>query len=246
MTTDIRSATLETLADSDAVAMRMADLLIEGLRDKPQGPFRVALSGGSTPKRLFEILATPARSKLIPWDRLELFYGDERHVPEGHADSNHTMARAALLEHVPIPQQNIHPIPTAGSVEDDAKAYQKTLQDAYGATELAPGKPLFDIVMLGLGTDGHTASLFPGQPVLKERSAWVGTAAPSTAPYERITLTYPAIHSSHLVVFLITGASKVEMLERLIEGDSSIPSANVTSEGRIVVLADQAAVGDAA
>lgn len=244
MTTDIRAATLETLPDSEAVALRMADLLVEGILAKTDGPFRVALSGGSTPKRLFEILATPSRAKQIPWERVEIFYGDERHVPEGHADSNHTVGQSVLLSRVPVPAQNVHAIPTGGTVEEDAKAYEKTLQAAYGAMTLDPQRPLFDLVMLGLGTDGHTASLFPGQPVLKERTAWVGTAAPSTAPYERITLTYPAIQSSALVVFLVTGASKVEMLERLVEGDSSIPSARVTSEGRIIILADRAAVGE--
>ncbi|MBF0890203.1 6-phosphogluconolactonase [Gluconobacter sp. LMG 1744] len=244
MTTDIRTATLETLPDSEAVALRMADLFIEGVLAKTDGLFRVALSGGSTPKRLFEILATPSRAKLVPWERVEIFYGDERHVPEGHADSNHTVGQSVLLSHVPVPAQNVHAIPTGDTVEADAQAYEKTLRTSYGATELDPKRPLFDLVMLGLGTDGHTASLFPGQPVLKERKAWVGTAAPSTAPYERITLTYPAIQSSALVVFLVTGASKVEMLERLVEGDSSIPSARVTSEGRIVILADRAAVGE--
>lgn len=244
MITDIRSATLETLPDSEAVALRMADLLVEGILAKADGPFRVALSGGSTPKRLFEILATPSRAKLIPWERVEIFYGDERHVPEGHADSNHTVSQSVLLSRVSIPARNVHAIPTAATVEEDAEAYEKTLQTAYGATELDPKRPLFDLVMLGLGTDGHTASLFPGQPVLKEQTAWVGVAAPSTAPYERITLTYPAIQSSALVVFLVTGASKVEMLERLVEGDSSLPSARVTSEGRIIILADRAAVGE--
>ncbi|KXV32582.1 6-phosphogluconolactonase [Gluconobacter thailandicus] len=246
MTTDIHTATLEILPNSDAVALRMADLLVDGVLAKTGGKFRVALSGGSTPKRLFELLAEPKLAKRIPWDRVEIFYGDERHVPEGHPDSNHAVGQSVLISRVPVPSENVHPIPTGATVEADARAYQKTLETVYGATELDPARPLFDLVMLGLGTDGHTASLFPGEPVLQEKTAWVGTAVPKTAPHERITLTYPAIESSALVVFLVTGASKVEMLKRLREGDKSLPSANVTSEGRIVILADRAATGDAA
>lgn len=246
MTSDIRTATLETLPDSEAVALRMADLLVEGVLAKTDGKFRVALSGGSTPKRLFELLAEPELAKRIPWERVEIFYGDERHVPEGHPDSNHAVGQSVLISRVPVPEGNVHPMPTGSTVEVDARTYQKTLETAYGATRLDPARPLFDLVMLGLGTDGHTASLFPGEPVLQEKTAWVGTAAPKTAPHERITLTYPAIASSALVVFLVTGASKVEMLKRLRDGDKSLPSANVTSEGRIVILADRAATGDAA
>ncbi|MBS1061895.1 6-phosphogluconolactonase [Gluconobacter wancherniae] len=246
MTTDMRHAVVETLPDSEAVALRMADLLIRGVEAKTDGPFRVALSGGSTPKRLFEILAKPSVAKLLPWDRIEIFYGDERHVPETHADSNHAVSNAVLISQVPIPAANVHPMPTSATVAEDAISYQRTLQQAYGATILEPGRPLFDLVMLGLGTDGHTASLFPGEPVLSEKDAWVSTAAPKTAPHERVTLTYPAIHSSALVVFLVTGASKVEMLRRLREGDPSIPSGSVTSEGRIIILADRAATGDVA
>ncbi|EHH69093.1 6-phosphogluconolactonase [Gluconobacter morbifer] len=244
MTTDIRHATLETLPDSEAVALRMADLLVDGVLAKTEGKFRVALSGGSTPKRLFELLAAPALAAKLPWDRIEIFYGDERHVPEGHADSNHTVGHATLISRVPVPAANVHPIPTGGTVAEDAQAYEKILQVAYGATTLDPKRPLFDLVMLGLGTDGHTASLFPGQPVLKETKAWVGTAAPQTAPHERVTLTYPAIRSSALVVFLVTGASKVEMLHRLRKGDPALPSAHVESDGRIIILADRAAMGE--
>lgn len=243
MTTDIRNASLETLADSEAVALRMAELLIEGVQAKMDGFFRVALSGGSTPKRLFELLASEPFRHRVVWDRLQVFYGDERHVELGHKDANQTVAQAVLLRHVPIPAENVFPIPTGASVSADAAVYEKTLKAAYGSDALEKGRPLFDLVMLGLGTDGHTASLFPGQPVLHETNAWVGVAAPETAPYERVTLTYPAIASSALVVFLVTGTSKVEMLGRLRAGDQELPSARVTSEGRIVILADRAAAG---
>ncbi|WP_084367362.1 6-phosphogluconolactonase [Neokomagataea thailandica] len=193
MTTDIRNASLETLVDSEAVALRMAELLIEGVQAKTDGLFRVALSGGSTPKRLFELLASEPYRSRVAWDRLQIFYGDERHVEVGHKDANQTVAQAVLLRHVPVPAENVFPIPTGATVSADAAVYEKSLKAVYGADTLEKGRPLFDLVMLGLGTDGHTASLFPGQPVLHETKAWVGVAAPEIAPYERITLTYPAI-----------------------------------------------------
>ncbi|QDH15545.1 6-phosphogluconolactonase [Oecophyllibacter saccharovorans] len=247
MTTDIRHAEVEILPDNDAVAEKMAEILIEAIRRKlaSGAPVaRIALSGGSTPKRLFEILARPDMAGRIDWKRVELFYGDERHVPAGHADSNHTMALQTLLSHVPIPPGQVHPVPTAGTPAQDAALYQQALQKAYGSDVLQKGRPLFDVVMLGLGPDGHTASLFPDQPVLGEKNLWVSTAAPTHVPHERVTLTYPALASSDLVVFLITGKGKVPMLKRLREGDPSIPAAHVTSDGRILILADRAAAGE--
>lgn len=249
MTTDIRHAECEILPDNDAVALRMAEILIKAIDSKlaSGAPMaRIALSGGSTPKRLFEILARPEMAKRVDWKRVELFYGDERHVPAGHADSNHTMATGALLSHIDIPPSQVHPVPTSGTAEEDARRYQEELQKAYGSDHLEKNRPLFDVVMLGLGPDGHTASLFPGQPVLKEKNLWVSTSAPTTAPHERVTLTYPAIASSDLVVFLITGKGKVPMLKRLREGDPEIPASHITSDGRILILADRAAAGETA
>lgn len=247
MTTDIRHAEVEILPDNDAVAMKMAEILIEAIDKKlaSGAPLaRIALSGGSTPKRLFEILARPEVARRIDWKRVDLFYGDERHVPDGHPDSNHTMALDTLLSHVPLPIAQVHPVPTSGTPAEDAALYQQELQKAYGSDTLEKGRPLFDVVMLGLGPDGHTASLFPEQPVLSEKNLWVSTAAPTHVPHERVTLTYPAIASSDLVVFLITGAGKVPMLKRLREGDPSIPASHITSDGRILILADRAAVGE--
>ncbi|CDG34294.1 6-phosphogluconolactonase [Parasaccharibacter sp. TMW2.1882] len=244
MTTDMRHAVVEVLKDSEAVAMEMARLLIRTVKEKQQGRVRIALSGGSTPKQLFAILAQPDMARQVDWSRVEIFYGDERHVPEGHADSNHASARELLLSRVSIPAAQVHPMPTAATVAEDAASYQSVLEQAYGATKLEAGRPLFDIVMLGLGTDGHTASLFPGEPVLEEKKAWVGVAAPRTAPHERLTLTYPAIASSALVVFLVTGENKVPMLARLRQGDGSIPSGRIVSEGKILILADEAAAGE--
>ncbi len=244
MTTDMRHAIVDVLETADAVAMKMAELFIRTVKEKAEGKVRIALSGGSTPKKLFTILARPDMAGQVDWSRVELFYGDERYVAEGHADSNHASARELLLSRVSIPAGQVHPMPTATTAAEDAARYQATLQKSYGATELEPGRPLFDLVMLGLGTDGHTASLFPGEPVLDEKKAWVGVADPSTAPHERLTLTYPAIASSALVVFLVTGENKVPMLARLRQGDGSIPSGRIVSEGKILILADRAAAGE--
>ncbi|MCX5613779.1 6-phosphogluconolactonase [Bombella saccharophila] len=244
MTTDMRHAVVDVLKDADAVAMKMAELLIETVRNKRDGKARIALSGGSTPKKLFSILARPEVAQQIDWSRVEIFYGDERHVPEGHEDSNHTSAKTLLLSKVAIPAAQIHPMPTKGTAQADAAQYQTVLEHAYGRKTLEAGHPLFDIVMLGLGTDGHTASLFPGEAVLQEKTAWVGVSAPKTAPHERLTLTYPAIASSKLVVFLVTGENKVPMLARLRQGDGSIPSGRIVSEGEILILADSAAAGE--
>ncbi|MXV44003.1 6-phosphogluconolactonase [Saccharibacter sp. 17.LH.SD] len=244
MTTDMRHAQFETLPDGDAVAARMAELFIDAIQKRPGERIRIALSGGSTPKKLFSILAKPEIAKKVDWKRVEIFYGDERHVPVGNADNNHTTATTLLLSKVPVPDSQIHAMPTSGEVQEDAAQYQRIMEASYGNKTLEKGRPFFDLVMLGLGTDGHTASLFPGEPVLDEKSAWVSVSSPKTAPHARLTLTYPAIASSREIVFLVTGENKVPMLRRLREGDSSIPSGRIVSEGKILVLADRAATGE--
>ncbi|MDF7674297.1 6-phosphogluconolactonase [Acetobacteraceae bacterium ESL0697] len=240
----MQHASSHVFDNAGMVAVIMADWFIRVVRDCKEPKVRIALSGGSTPRQLFEILAQPSAAKEIDWSRVEIFYGDERHVPYDNPDSNHKMAMETLLSKVPLPPAQIHPIPVSGKVEDDAASYQETLQKAYGSDVLLPGKPLFELVMLGLGADGHTASLFPGQDVLNDQKDWVGVARPDTVPHERITLTYPAIASSRLIVFLVTGDSKVWMLRRLMAGDETIPSGRITSEGDIVILADRDAAGE--
>ncbi|QHI95261.1 6-phosphogluconolactonase [Aristophania vespae] len=244
MTTDMKKASSEVLANADAVAMRMAELLIDAIETCPEQKARIALSGGSTPKRLFEILAQPDMAKKIDWSRVEIFYGDERHVPVTHDDSNHKMAQSLLLSKVSLPASQIHPMPTSSSAKEDAATYQSILQKSYGSDTLEPGRPLFDVVMLGLGTDGHTASLFPGEEVLDNDRDWVSISAPKTAPHDRLTLTYKAIQSSRLVVFLITGENKVPMLKRLKQADDTIPSGRIKSDGKILILSDRAAAGE--
>jgi len=230
---------LEVLADADALARRAADLVLAAAQTK-DGPFSVALSGGSTPKRLYQLLATLP----FPWARTHWFWGDERFVPPDDPASNCRMTREALLSHVPVPADQIHPVPTVGLPPDDAAAqYEATLRAFHGAGQLAPDRPLFDIVLLGLGTDGHTASLFPGKPMLDERRRWVGaTDDPQGAP--RLTLTYPALESSRETFFLVAGADKKDRLREVLAGDRRLPAARLQPHGGLRFLADRAAAGD--
>lgn len=241
---DVTSARVVVLEDGEAVAQKMAQWLLDQALAKTDGPFVMALSGGSTPKRLFKIMAEPGYASKFPWRRTHIFFGDDRHVPFTHEDSNYRMTDELLLAHVDLPAENAHPIPADGTAEQDAVWYQNALQDLYGSHHLTPGKPLFDVVMLGMGPDGHTASLFPRQPILQEKTKWVAACTPDNAPHDRVSLTYPAIHSSHSVVFLIEGAGKAEMLARVRGGDDSLPASHITSEGEVVFLVDKAAAGE--
>src|SRR5215469_2935250 len=150
-----------------------------------KGHFRVALSGGSTPKALYSLLVSEEFRDRFPWRQVSWFWGDERSVPYDHPESNYRMAREAMLAKVPVPPTNIFPIPTDGEPETAARHYERTLQEAYGAPTLDPSRPFFDIVLLGMGDDGHTASLLPGDKLLEERNRWVGRcyAWPARGPH---------------------------------------------------------------
>ena len=226
------------LPDPEALAQEAARW-IEELAHASAGRFALCLSGGSTPKRAYEILA----GLDVPWARVHLFWGDERFVPADDERSNQRMVRQALLDQVPIPPDNIHPVPTEGLTPDAAAAaYQRVLAAYYGAGTLDPGRPLFDLMLLGLGTNGHTASLFPGTPVLDERTAWAAAVTPEGEP-TRITLTYPALESARDTAFLVAGADKRTMLARLRQGDLGIPAGRVRPIGTLRILADRAAAG---
>jgi 6-phosphogluconolactonase len=232
--------TIEVVPTPDAVAAHVADWLIARAAAAP-GPFRVALSGGSTPKKLFALLAEPGRAAQMPWSRLHLFWGDERHVPPDSAESNYGEAKRILLDRVPLPAAQIHPIPTQATPDQDAAAYATLLQREYGATTLDPARPLFDVNFLGLGEDGHTASLIPGQPVLHERTAWAA-AVGQGRPEVRITLTYPALESARAVAFLVAGPSKAGILGRLRADTADVPAAHLHPLGETLWFVDQAAM----
>jgi 6-phosphogluconolactonase len=201
----------------------------------------VCLSGGSTPRRLYERLAGPEIAPRFPWDRVHWFWGDERFVPHDHPESNYGMARDALFSRVPAPEENIHAIPTEGlSPEQAADAYARALERFYGAETLAPDRPLFDVALLGIGEDGHTASLFPGRPALEETRRWA-VAVTGAKSEPRITLTYPSLDSSRDLAFLVTGAGKRDVLRRAQAGDRALPAARVRPLGRLHWFADRAA-----
>jgi len=229
----------EVHADAAAVAGRAAELLAVELAAS-RGPVAVCLSGGSTPRRLYELLATQAWRGRIPWERVHWFWGDERCVPPDHPDSNYGMVRRAMLDPVAAPAANVHPVRTLGlTPEAAAAAYEAELQRWYGAAALDGGRPLFTVCLLGLGEDGHTASLFPGTLALAERQRWA-VAVVGAKPEARISLTYPALDSARLTLMLVTGSGKRAVLAQLTAG-ADLPAARLKPAGPLVWLLDRAA-----
>ena len=230
-------SSVETLADPPALARRVADWLLELAKAK-DGRFVLCLSGGSTPRILYELLAAPPYRDDFPWARTHLFWGDERFVPSDDPQSNYRMVREALLARVAIPAANIHPIPTEHlTPANAAERYEFILR---GFHRPDPDSLLFDVTLLGLGTDGHTASLLPGSAALGERARW---AAPveGLMPQTRITLTYPALENSRHVAFLVDGAPKRDILARVLAGDETLPAARLKPRGELRWFTDRAA-----
>ncbi len=235
-------AKMEILTDPEALSRRVAAWLVE-LAVAKEGNFAVCLSGGSTPQGLYERLAEAPYLDAFPWSRTHWFWGDERFVPHDDALSNYRMVREALLSRVPIPAINIHPIPTEGvSPDAAASTYERKLKNFYGAERLDPARPLFDVNLLGLGPDGHTASLFPGNAVLAERAKWVA-AVVGAKPEARITLTYPTLESSRNAAFLVVGDGKRAIFERLRGGDATLPAARIHPIAEVTWFLDRAAAG---
>ena len=232
---------IETLPDPAAVARHMAEWMTATALEA-NGALRVSLSGGSTPRALYALLASDVFRSRFPWSRVSWYWGDERFVPHDHPESNYRMTREAMLAKAPVPPENIHPMPVDGTPEKAAARYERTLQGAYGAAVLDPARPLFDITLLGLGTDGHTASLLPGDAVLKERERWVAVVAHGR-PEVRITMTYPAIESSRNVAFLVTGKDKAAVFDAIRAGGSELPAARVKPAGELIWFIDRAAAG---
>ena len=225
----------------DDLAREVAEWMTVVLQEG-DGPVAVALSGGSTPKRLYQLLATPEFVQRVPWNRVHWFWGDERFVPTDDSRSNYRMTKEAMLDHVPVPPGNVHPVPTEGmSAEQAAAAYQQQLQAFHGSASL-DGNPLFGLVLLGLGTNGHTASLFPGTPALTERTAWAAAVTPAGEP-TRITLTYPALESCRHAAFLVAGADKRDVLKQVRAGDPSLPASHFHPKGELRWFTDSAAEG---
>jgi 6-phosphogluconolactonase len=232
---------LQVFADLDALAYRVADWLIETASAKV-GTITIGLSGGSTPRRLYEILGDA--SEAMPWRRVHLFWGDERFVPPSNPMSNFRMVHEALLSRVPVPAANVHPIPFEGDPSEAANAYERELMQFYGANRLYPERPFFDVVLLDLGTDGHTASLLPDSSALDEHVHWATAVIPRAGGEPHITLTYPALESSHNVAFLVAGNGKRQVLGRFRDRDRTMPATRLRPNGTLIVFADQEAAGD--
>ena len=225
---------IEIFADADSVAREAASLIAVAARAAvaERGRFIMAVSGGHTP---WVMLRNLTREE-VPWDKVHLAQVDERVAPPGHPDRNLTHLQESLLEHAPLPPEQIYAMPVESvDLESAAKQYAATL------AKIAGSPPVLDLVHLGLGPDGHTASLVPGDAVLEVNDADVAV----TGIYQgrrRMTLTYPIINRARRVLWLVTGSEKTEMLARLREGDPSIPAGRVNQE-RALVLADRAAAG---
>jgi 6-phosphogluconolactonase len=229
-------------ADGKALAHDVAVWLTDKAAAKA-GRFTVCLSGGSTPQALYTILATDSFKTRFPWDRSYWFFGDDRFVPHDHKDSNYRMVREALFDHVPVPAANIYPVAGTGTVEDAARDYQENLRSFYGSQALDMTRPLFDVTFMGLGEDGHTASLFPGNSVLEETVNWVMPVRDPSVPQARVTLTYPALACSDVMAFLVEGEKKRGVLKRILSGDRSAPATRATAAGEVIWFVDEAALG---
>jgi 6-phosphogluconolactonase len=224
--------TEEILPDADALARRAASLIAEAARDAVarRGRFLLATSGGATPWRMLRDLA----AEDVPWGAVHLFQVDERVAPEGHPDRNLTHLRTSLLERTPQPLAAIHAMPVEETdLEQAARAYARTLRAEAGAP------PVLDLVHLGLGTDGHTASLLPGDPALLAADADVVATGPHQGR-RRLTLTLPTLHGARRILWVVTGAEKAIVLARLLRGDRGIP-AGLVRRDRAMLLSDATA-----
>jgi 6-phosphogluconolactonase len=225
---------IEVLDDAAAVARRAAGIIASAAREAvaARGCFNAAVSGGRSPWAMLRALA----AENLPWERFHVFQVDERVAPEGHADRNLTHLRASLIDQAPLPPSHVHAMPVeATDLKAAADRYARTLR------EIAGSPPVLDLVHLGLGPDGHTASLLPGDPVL---DITADDVAP-TQVYQgrrRMTLTFPILNRSRRVLWVVTGGGKSEMLARLRDGDRSIPAGRVRPD-QALVLADRAAAG---
>jgi len=232
-----------TVADPAALAKAAADRLTARIAANG-GRIAICLTGGSSPKQLYALLATKAYRDRIPWDRVHWFIGDERFVPPAGPLNNMATARKIVLDAY-APPSNIYPIPTdAGSPDESAGRYARELKAFYGSDRLDDGRPLFDLVLMGMGPDGHTASIFPDFPAMNETERWVvGVPKANVEPFvPRVTLTLPVLASCREMLFEVAGPDKRAILTRVLSGEN-LPAGRARSNGEMVWLVDQAALG---
>jgi len=227
---------LIVVADNAALAETAAQRLVDRVMSEDRAA--VCLTGGSSPEGLYRLLAREPWRAIVPWDRVHWFIGDDRFVPGSDPLSNMGMARRLFLGSVPAPRQNIHPIATeAKSPDEAARLYEEDLKRFYGADTLDPSFPLFDLVLMGLGSDGHTASLFPHSPALDEKERWVvGVPKAGMEPFvPRVTLTFPVLASTREMLFLVESPEKRAILGRVLSGEA-LPARRAYSNGELVWL----------
>lgn len=212
-------------ATCEAVADRFVALAVAAIEER--GAFRVALSGGNTPKNVYPFLLEPERRDAVDWSRVEFFWGDERAVPPDHPESNFGVAYGTLISQLPgVRQDRIHRMPAeAPDLDAAALSYETELRLAFDARGTEP--PAFDLIWLGMGPDGHTASLFPGSKALDETERWVvGNWAPHQKAW-RMTLTFPVLNAGRAVIFAVEGANKADAIRQIRAGGSDLPAARV-------------------
>lgn len=251
-----RRHAVDVVPDAASLVTRAAEWLIEQIAFAVarRGRALIALSGGSTPRAVYACLAEPPWRDRIAWNVVHVFWGDDRFVPPDDPASNARMAREALLDHLDIPTSHVYVIPADDGPRDDppdaiferarraAALYATTLHAIYGGNRLSDDRPLFDVVVMGIGEDGHTASLFPGGPELDERDAWVVPSRTTNPPAPvRVTLTYPVLESTHAALFLVSGAGKRDIARRALDGDERLPSARYRAIGGTLWILDEAA-----
>ncbi len=208
-----------------------------------RGRCAVALAGGQTPRPVYHRLAEEY-GRSLPWSRIHLFWGDERYVPLDDPQSNYGMVRQTLLDRIPLPEENVHPMPTHISPpEEAARMYERTLRSFFG-----DAGSTFDLVLLGVGADGHTASLFPGSSALRERAHWVIATQAPVEPRMRLSLTLLAINAADQVMFLVSGAEKRPAMRMLLDDPQRArtlyPAAMVRPRGSVVWFVDRAALAE--
>jgi 6-phosphogluconolactonase len=224
--------------EHDKLLRETAIFIIKIARDsvEKRGFFSLVLAGGKTPRALYNTLTNEDFSKRMPWEKTFFFWGDERYVPKDHPESNYRMVSETLLFHIPVSWTHIFPIPTSTDFNNAVNEYESILRNFFKGK----ASPSFDIFMLGIGEDGHVASLFNNDPALEEKKLWVRTSiAPESYPVrERITMTLPVINSARNVLFLVTGEKKRAILSKILNGKGDYPARLVDPSGRLSLFTD--------
>lgn len=209
---------MHIFSKADELNEALAQFILSTAKDAvaATGRFTFALTGGSSPKKLYELLTTPPYKNELPWENTYIFWGDERFVPQDDDRYNAKMAYEILLNHVPVPKNQIYPMPYSASIppEEVARQYENLLRKHFSTSA-----PEFDLILLGMGDDGHTASLFPYTPVLEEKDRWVSEAYHTGQQMYRITLTAPLLNKAKNIAFLLFGENKAQVLHQVLEGD---------------------------